>query len=109
MKKIFALILCSVFMLYVLCSCSEETFDIQKKVAVDTRYTPAYDNVQTDTRYEYNWMTGEFVLLPDTHSVHHNEKYEVRYNITYSNGSIESEWREVDKETYEQINDELPP
>lgn len=109
MKNIFIAILSAAFLMYVLCSCSDDAYIIQSKKAVDTRYTPAYDSVETDTKYEYNWYIGEFQLVPDTHTVKHNEKFEVRYNITYENGSTKAEWCEVDKETYNKVIDELPP
>lgn len=37
------------------------------------------------------------------------EAVEVRYNITYEDGSVRSEWQTVDKETYEKARDKLPP
>jgi hypothetical protein len=108
MKKILSIIICAVFIAYILTACCEEPA-IEKIAPTDTRYTPAYERVETEFVYRYNLFTDEFVLVPDTHTVHYDEKYEVKYNITYSNGSTNSEWREVDKDTYEDVKDTLPP
>ncbi|MGN1202717.1 MAG: hypothetical protein ACI4RF_05425 [Eubacterium sp.] len=104
MKKILSVILIAFFMAYVLTACQE--LAVEKSQPVEVKYTAACDKVETETVYKYNWLANEFVLVPDTHTVHY---YEVRYNITYSDGSTASEWREVDKDTYESIKDELPP
>lgn len=106
MRKIIAFIL--IFMIIIPlygCNSLVET----GKEAVEVRYTPAVDKVETDYIYKYNWYLGEFVLVPDTETVHYDEKYEVRYIITYDDGSTLSEWQTADKETYEKARDRLPP
>lgn len=107
MKKIIAFILMLIIIVVTLCGCN--SFVETGREAVEVRYTPAVDKVETDYVYKYNWYLDEFVLLPDTKTVHHEEEYEVRYNITYEDGSVRSEWQTVDKETYEKARDKLPP
>lgn len=108
MKKILSILICAVFMVYVLCACGEKP-TVENRQAVDVKYTAACDKIETEIVYRYDWYNGDFILLPDTRTVHYDEKYEVRYNITYSDGTTESEWREVDKNTYENIKEEIPP
>lgn len=106
MKKLLSILLCTVFMAYILSACGEKP-TIETMQAVEVKYTAACDRIETEMVYRYNWLSDEFVLVPDTHTVHYDEKYEVRYNITYSDGSTFSELR--DKDTYEKVKDELPP
>lgn len=108
MKRLLSILLCAVFMAYILCACGEKP-EIETMQAVEVKYTAVCDRIETEMAYRYNWLSDEFVLVPDTHTVHYDEKYEVRYNITYVDGTAESEWHEVDKDTYEKVKDELPP
>lgn len=107
MKKIIAFILAFMLIVVPLCGC--DSLAETGREAVEVRYKPAVDKVETDYVYKYNYYLGEFVLLPDTETVHHDEEYEVRYKITYEDGSTRSEWQTVDKETYEKARDKLPP
>ena len=107
MKKIIAVLLIIVLTVFPLFGCELPT-EIDKE-AVEVKYTAAYDNVETDYVYQYNWYIGEYVLLPDTRTVHHDEKYEIKYKIIYDDESVEYEWQTVDKETYEKARDKLPP
>lgn len=108
MKKLISILICAIFITYILSACSEKP-DIINRQAVEVKYTTACDKIETDTVYRYDWLNNKFILMPDTRTVHYNEKYEVRYNITYSDGITASEWCEVDKNTYENIKNELPP
>lgn len=107
MKKLIVLLLIITFIVFSLGGC-KDSVEIERK-AVDVRYSAACDKVETDYVYKYNWIEGEYILLPDTKTVHYDEKYEIRYNITYDDGSTSSEWQTVDKETYEKERDKLPP
>lgn len=106
MKKIIAVLLVIILSTFTFCGCEAPT-EIDRE-AIEAKYTEAYDNVETDYDYQYNWYTGEFVLLPNTRTVHHDEKYEIKYKITYDDESVKYEWKTVDKETYEKARDKLP-
>lgn len=106
MKKIIAILLVVVFIAFPLYGCELPTETDRE--AIEVKYTAAYDNVETDYDYQYNWYTSEFVLLPNTRTVHHEEEYEVKYKITYDDESVKYEWKTVDKETYEKARDKLP-
>lgn len=107
MKKLIVLLLTITFIVFSLGGC-KDLVETERK-AVDVRYTAAYDKVETDYVYKYNWIEDIYTLLPDTRTVHYDEKYEIRYKITYNDGSTSSEWQTVDKETYEKARDKLPP
>lgn len=70
--------------------------------AVDRRYTAAYDSIETDYQYKYNFFEGAFVLVPKIKTVHHEEKYEVLYRVTYDNGSTYDWWETVGEEEWEE-------
>lgn len=107
MKKIIVFLLTITFIAFSFFGCKGFT-EIDRE-AVDVRYTAAVDKAETDYVYKYNWLEGEFALLPETKTVHYDEKYEVKYKITYDDGSTETEWQSVDKEIYEKARNMLPP
>lgn len=107
MKKLIAFILAFMLIVVPLCGC--DSLAETGREAVEVRYTPAVDKVETNYVYKYDWFSGKYRLMPDTGTVHHDEEYEVRYKITYKDGSTSSEWQTVDKETYEKARDKLPP
>lgn len=68
---------------------------------IDSRYTSAHDEIETTYEYHFN-LLGEdtWTLMPNTHTVHYDEKYELLYHITYSNGSVKDKWEEVTPDEY---------
>lgn len=42
------------------------------------------------------------LAVPDIKTVHHEEKYEVLYRVTYDNGSTYDRWETVGKEEWEE-------
>lgn len=97
MKKILSLLI-SIALMLTLCSC--EPVEEIGRTPIDCRYTAAYTEVVTDYKHEYSWWKGDFVLVPDTHTKLHPEKYEILYSITYDDGSSREVWKEVDRSTY---------
>ena len=97
MKRFLILILCA-GILMCLCACGK---DMVSKEIVNTEYTPAYDAMETVYEYKWDWWHGDFVYVPNLKQVHHEEVFKVQYKITYSDGSEETCWEEVDKELYE--------
>lgn len=84
----------------IICGC--HGLEEVSREAVDRRYTAAYDSIETDYQYKYNFLEGAFVLVPDIKTVHHEEKYEVLYRVTYDNGSTYDRWETVGKEEWEE-------
>ncbi len=84
----------------VLCGCRE--LEEVSREAIDRRYSAAYDSIETDYQYKYNLFEGAFVLVPEVKTVHHEEKYEVLYRVTYDNGSTYDRWETVGKEEWEE-------
>ena len=90
----------------ILCGC--EMPEEVSRNAVDARYTPAYDSVETDVHYEFNPLGKEtFKLMPDVHTVHHPEMYEVQYEIEYTDGSLKTVWEEVNFSKYKAVCGEI--
>ena len=96
MKKILIL-LCLVLTLVVLVGC----YEMVSEKPIDARYTAAYSAMETVYGYRYDWWHGDWMYLPELKMVHHDEKYEVQYEVVYSDGSEVKEWRTVGKEEYD--------
>ena len=65
MKRLAAWILLAAFLLG-LAGCAEEI----SREAIDKRYTAPYDSVETDYVHKYDMWKGEFVMVPEIHTVH---------------------------------------
>ena len=50
--------------------------------------------------HKYDMWKGEFVMVPEIHTVHHNAKYQILYRITYDNGSTNERWVDVGEAAY---------
>lgn len=85
----------AILMLLSIVSCGYSASDEVRRTAIDRRYTAAYDSIETSYRYKYDFWGGDFVLVPDVKTVHHDEKYEVLYRITYKDGSERDSWETV--------------
>lgn len=102
MKKVF-LVLCLLLTLVVFVSCYETV----SEKPIDARYTAAYSAMETVYRYKYDLYHGDWRYLPEIEMVHHDEKYEIQYEVTYSDGSVVKTWRSVSKEEYEAILNDI--
>ena len=102
MKKVF-LVLCLLLALVVFVSCYETV----SEKPIDSRYTAAYSAMETVYNYKYDWLYGDWRYLPEMRMVDHDEKYEIQYEITYSDGSVVKTWRSVSKEEYEAILNDM--
>ena len=101
MKKVF-IVLCLLLTLVVFVSC----YEFSEK-PIDARYTAAYSAMETVYNYKYDWLHGDWRYLPEMRMVDHDEKYEIQYEITYSDGSVVKTWRSVSKEEYEAILNDM--
>lgn len=100
MKRFFSVIcilLIALIIAVIVAGCTE----VVSEKPIDTKYTAAYDAMETVYSYKYDWWHGDFKYLPELKMVHHDEKYEVQYEIVYANGSTQNEWRTVSKAEYE--------
>ena len=101
MKKIIAIMLILIIIPFIILGCKSEEIISQKPM--ELRFTPAHTEQETDM-----CIVGDYIF-PVERTIAYPEKYEVRYNITYEDGSARTEWHTVDKETYEKARDKLPP
>lgn len=85
-------------MMFALIGCAE----VVSETPIDTEYIAAYDAMETEYEYKYDWWHGDFVYLPVLKQVHHEEEFKVQYKIIYSNGDEYTKWETVDKHTYEE-------
>lgn len=99
--KRITLFLLAVVLLLSIVSCGYSALDEVRRTAIDRRYTAAYDSIETSYRYKYDFWGGDFVLVPDVKTVHHDEKYEVLYRITYKDGSERNSWETVGEKEWE--------
>ena len=93
MKKIITIILMMAILLFSLGACAGKT-EVSREV-LDWSYTAPYDGVETNYQYRYNFLNGEFVLVPAVETVQHDAVYKILYRITYSDGSTVDVWEEV--------------
>lgn len=101
--KRIALFMLAVVLLLVIVSCGyTASHEIVSRKAIDRRYTAAYDSIETDYLYKYNFFENAFVLVPKIETVHHEEKYEVLYRTTYDDGSTRDQWVTVGKKEWEE-------
>lgn len=101
MKKIISILLIVVLIvcsMIVLSGCLQEV----SREVIDHRFTPAHDEVETRYVTKYDFWGNGLRLMPDVHSVHYPDKYELRYRITRDDGSTVTVWEEVSSEKYEE-------
>ena len=100
MKKALAIILIVLILLFVLCACSKAEAG---REVIDWSYTAPYEGVETDYVYKYNLLKGEFVLVPEVKTVHHDAVYKILYRVTYEDGSTADVWEVVTAAEYEKV------
>jgi len=105
MKKLIVILTITI-LLICLFSCTEPPTAISEK-PIHTDFVAAHSSVTTEYEYQWDWWNGKYRLLPVYKEVHYPDTYKVQYEITYSDGSTKTEWREVDKPTYEAVLKEL--
>ena len=93
MKKIIIAALCCAL---ILTGCAEQ---ISREIT-DTRYAPAYEAIETTYENRYSFLAGGFTLVPNTRTVHHPDRWEVRYTTTYDNGQQTNYWETVTEQEY---------
>ena len=101
MKAIKRLIVLIVLVAAVLSLAACDNREITQKTIVDAKYTPQTQEIVTDYEYKYSWIHGDFVLVPNTHTIESPEKYEIKYFVEYDDGGNEYIWENVSKEEYE--------
>lgn len=82
-----------------LCGCGRK--ELTRRV-VDCRYTEASERIETTYVYKYDFLGEGFRLMPKVSTVPVPEKYEVLYEITYDDGTVDQEWVEVEKAVFEE-------
>ena len=89
MKKLLCTLL-TLALFLMLAGCAEEV----SRQAIDVRYTPAHEGVETNYVHKYDWYSGGFVMVPEVRTVHYEEKYSILYEITYDDGSTATRWQD---------------
>jgi len=103
MKRIIALVL--MLSLILLCACVTRE-EVSHEV-IDYQHTPAHSEVVTDYDYRYNVLSGGWQLVPNTHSVFYDDKYELKYHVTYDDDSTGDVWKKVTEQEYKNAVNEL--
>ena len=97
MKRIVALIIL-VSLSFAISACSGRA-ELSREI-IESRYISDYDGVETEYIYKFNWLKGEFVLVPSIKTVHRDATYEILYRITYHDGSVVERWESVSEDEY---------
>lgn len=105
MKKFIAVILLSI-MVVTLCAGCEPPTEVSRE-PVDVRYTAAYEGIETEYQYVFDWLKGDFVYVPVVKTVRHEAKWEIQYLITYDNGEEKTEWCICTEAEYNQVMDRI--
>lgn len=104
MKKTIILI-CIVLIAVLLVGC--EAREIVSTKPINTEYIAAYDAMETDYVYKYDFWNGEFKYLPEVKMVHHPEEWRVQYERVWSDGTKDTCWKTVSKSEYEKVLQEI--
>ena len=106
MKKCFAIILCLVVLTAILSGCYDYFIEVSRE-PIDVKYTEAYDAVETDYTYRFNWWSGNNQIIPAVKTVHHDEEWSIQYLVTYAEGNQGTVWCSCTEEEYNRVKDEL--
>lgn len=102
-KKILLLMLMTLFLVAILCGCEKE---IASKEVIDVRFTPSHEERELCYMYIYHATTKTMQPFPYYVTVTKPDKYEVKYLITYVDGTTATKWEEVTETEYKSILDE---
>lgn len=105
MKKAISILMILILLISIV-SCTKPKTEVSEK-PIHTDFISAHSAVTTEYEYQWDWWNGEYRLLPVYKEVRYPDTYKVQYEITYSDGSTKTEWREVDKPTYESVLKEI--
>ena len=72
------------------------------RTPIDSKYVEAHDEIVTDYEYKWVWFSRNNGLqyVPNTHSKHYDEEYQLLYEITYTDGSKTKSWETVSADEY---------
>lgn len=99
MKKLIIFVLVAILATILLGACGERPEVIDKE-PVDVRHTEAYQGLVTTHVYKFNALKGEFQLVPDTHTVHYPERWEILWLFFYADNTKSQEWIECTEADY---------
>lgn len=102
MKKFLSLLLITAMTAFMLIACDSSTVEVSREI-MDWSYTAPYDSVETDYVYKYNLWKGEFDLVPKISTVHHDAEYQIKYRITYDDGTTSDIWETVTAAEYKEV------
>lgn len=104
-KKYLIILLCLLIpFAFLFTACDQK--EIIDKVPQDYRFTESYSTIVTEYERKYDWLRGQWVLMPNTHTVIMPDTFEIYYKITYKIGDdieVEYEWEKVTKFEYEKV------
>lgn len=106
MRKFLSLVII-LAMLFCFASCEEVFPEVVSEKPINTEYVAAYDAMETQYSYKFDWWHGDFKYLPEMKMVHHNAVYKVQYEVVYSDGSTDLCWRTVSKDEYTKVNEQI--
>lgn len=104
MKKLIIFVLVTILVISLLGACCE-THEVIDKEPIDVRYTEAHDQLVTSI---IPISTGKtIVMVPNYYTVHHDEKWEIKWLLIYDDESKTTKWLECSEEDYYIIKEYL--
>lgn len=105
MKKAISILMILILLISIV-SCTDLPTAVSEK-PINTDFVAAHSVIETDYEYKWDWLHGDYRMFPVYKEVHYPDTYHVQYEITYSDGSTKTKWREVDKNTYDAVLKEI--
>ena len=90
-------------------STSEIVLEVVSKEPVAAKYEPPHYDTATTYEYRWDWWNGEYKLLPVVNSEYIEEKFNVQYEVVYSDGSKGYIWETVPEVLYYEILSSMRP
>lgn len=98
MKRLIAIVI-SIILIVLMSGCQEK--EVINKTPVETNYTAAH--TQTITQL----IPSGNSFIPVMSSIYVGEEFQVRYEITFSDGESKMTWETVDESEYKQVKAQL--
>lgn len=99
-KNTLLILLCTLGLVIALTACELFPKEVSRN-AVDKRFTASHQQIENYSSYEYDLLAGKFRLMPKQRLITVPDKYEIAYEIIYSDDSKDVIWVDATKDNYD--------